>query len=44
MKEPTSVRWGKGIGFDENSIYITEGGGATKHQTDRRVLQIKMNV
>ena len=38
--ELTSVRWGKGKGFDENSVYVTEGGGFTSHQTDRRVLQV----
>jgi hypothetical protein len=43
LKEITSVRWGKGPGFDAQSIYVTEGGGATKLNTERRVLQIKMN-
>ena len=38
----TSVRWGKGPGFDPNSIYVTEGGGVLPRQTDRRVIQIKM--
>lgn len=38
----TSVRWGKGPGFDPNSVYITEGGGLLAKQTDRRVIQIKM--
>ena len=42
LYEPTSVRWGKGPGFDENSIYVTEGGGATSRVTSRRVVQIKM--
>jgi len=42
LKEATSVRWGKGPGFDEKSIYVTEGGGATPHVTNRRVVQIKM--
>lgn len=42
MYQPTSVRWGRGPGFDENSVYITEGGGATKHQKKRRVFQVKM--
>jgi hypothetical protein len=42
LYEPTSVRWGKGPGFDENSIYISEGGGATKHVTNRRIVQVKM--
>jgi sugar lactone lactonase YvrE len=40
--EITSVRWGKGPGFDPNSIYVTEGGGLLPRQTDRRVIQIKM--
>ena len=42
LNEVTSVRWGKGPGFDPSSIYITEGGGATKRVTNRRVIQIKM--
>jgi hypothetical protein len=40
LLEPTSVRWGKGYGFDTKSLYVTEGGGATKFVTNRRVLQI----
>ena len=40
---PTSVRWGKGPGFDPRSIYVTEGGGATRRVTNRRVVQIKMD-
>lgn len=40
--QPTSVRWGKGPGFCPNSVYFTEGGGVTKKQTSRRVLQIQM--
>jgi hypothetical protein len=42
LYEPTSVRWGYGPGFDSNSIYLTEGGGATARQTSRRVVQIRM--
>lgn len=42
LYEPTSIRWGKGPGFDESSIYVTEGGGMTSRTTDRRVLQFKM--
>lgn len=42
MYQPTSIRWGKGYGFDPNSIYVTEGGGMTKQQTNRRVFQVKM--
>lgn len=38
----TSVRWGKGPGFDPDSIYVTEGGGVVDKQTNRRVIQIKM--
>ena len=38
----TSVRWGKGPGFDSNSVYVTEGGGMFDKQTDRRVIQIPM--
>ena len=43
LKEPTSVRWGHGPGFDSESIYVTEGGGATPRQTNRRVVQIPMH-
>ena len=42
LKELTSVRWGKGPGFDEDSVYVSEGGGMTKHVTSRRIVQIKM--
>ena len=38
----TSVRWGRGPGFDPQSVYVTEGGGLLPTQTDRRVIQIKM--
>ena len=34
----TSVRWGKGPGFDPNSIYVTEGGGMLPTQSNRRVV------
>ena len=44
LKELTSVRWGKGPGFDPNSVYVTEGGGLTEGVTSRRVVQIPMNV
>ena len=40
LKEPTSVRWGKGKGFDPNSLYVSEGGGATKLEHGRRIVQI----
>ena len=40
LYEPTSVRYGKGPGFSERSLYITEGGGATKRVTSRRALQL----
>lgn len=42
LKELTSVRWGKGPGFDANSVYVTEGGGLTEHVKNRRVLQIPL--
>jgi hypothetical protein len=42
LYEPTSVRWGRGPGFDPSSIYLTEGGGATRRVSSRRVVQIKM--
>lgn len=40
FNEPTSVRKGKGFGFDSNSYYITEGGGIDRKFTNRRVLQL----
>ena len=43
LKELTSVRWGRGPGFDEGSVYVSEGGGLTKRGTSRRVVQIKMD-
>jgi sugar lactone lactonase YvrE len=43
MYQPTSVRWGAGPGFDPNSVYVTEGGGVTKHQNKRRVFQVKID-
>lgn len=38
--EPTSIRRGSGPGFDASSYYVTEGGGATRLMTERRVLQM----
>jgi len=43
LKELTSVRWGKGPGFDSNSVYVTEGGGLTPRVTNRRVVQIPIS-
>ena len=43
LYQPTSVRWGKGKGFDSNSIYVTEGGGMEDNGTTRRVVQIVMS-
>jgi sugar lactone lactonase YvrE len=40
LYQATSVRRGKGPGFDSNSFYITEGGGLTARETSRRVLQL----
>lgn len=39
----TSVRWGVSPNFDENSIYVSEGGGMSKLDKSRRVFQVKMN-
>jgi sugar lactone lactonase YvrE len=44
LYEPTSVRRGKGPGFDPDSLYVTEGGGVLPSQTNRRVLQLKTPV
>lgn len=38
----TSIRFGKGPHFDEDSIYVSEGGGMTARNKDRRVFQVKM--
>lgn len=43
LQAVTSVRWGKGPGFDPGSVYVTEGGGATARVTDSRVVQIPMH-
>jgi hypothetical protein len=43
LYELTSVRRGKGLEFDPSSLYITEGGGVLPSQTNRRVLQLKLN-
>ena len=42
LHEITSVRWGVGPNFDENSIYVTEGGGLRGSVESRRVFQVKM--
>lgn len=42
FNELTSVRWGKGPGFDSSSLYVSEGGGLVASQTDRRILQVKI--
>lgn len=42
FKELTSVKWGKGPGFDEASVYVTEGGGVVGKETNRRVIQVKL--
>ena len=43
LYEPTSVRYGFGPGYRSSSIYVTEGGGATPHVVNRRVVEIKIN-
>lgn len=40
LYEPTSIRRGKGPGFDSSSFYVTEGGGLTGVVKSRRVLQL----
>lgn len=41
LYEPTSVRWGKGKGFDMGSIYVTEGGAVSERRVNnRRIIQI----
>lgn len=42
FNELTSIRRGKGPGFDTSSIYITEGGGKFATQKDRRIIQIPL--
>ncbi len=44
LHQPTSVRWGRGPGFDPHSFYVSEGGGILTSQVDRRVLQFTVNV
>lgn len=43
LYEPTSVRKGRGPGFNNDAYYVTEGGGATRRITNRRVLQLPAN-
>jgi sugar lactone lactonase YvrE len=40
LMEPTSIRYGKGFGFCNTCLYVTEGGGITRQQTNRRVVQV----
>jgi hypothetical protein len=40
--EPASVRWGRGPGFDDKSLYVSESGGLTRRVNNRRVIQYKM--
>ena len=41
LYEPTSVRWGKGKGFDPGSIYVTEGGAVSERRVhNRRIIEI----
>lgn len=40
LYEPTSIRRGRGPGFDPRSFYITEGGGLTRSVKSRRVIQL----
>jgi hypothetical protein len=40
LYEPTSIRRGRGPGFDPRSFYITEGGGLTRNVNNRRVIQL----
>ena len=37
---PTSTAFGRGPGFPETSLYVTEGGGLSASVTDRRVVEI----
>eukprot|EP01102_Stenamoeba_stenopodia_P004332 TRINITY_DN14653_c0_g1_i1.p1 TRINITY_DN14653_c0_g1~~TRINITY_DN14653_c0_g1_i1.p1 ORF type:complete len:355 (-),score=60.57 TRINITY_DN14653_c0_g1_i1:94-1158(-) len=37
---PTSVRIGSGYGFRNTSLYVTEGGGLSTSDTNRRVIEI----
>lgn len=38
----SSARWGRGPGFDPNSLYVTEAGGVLSRDTSHRVIQIPM--
>jgi hypothetical protein len=39
LKAPTSVRFGRGSTFNSSHIYVSEGGGLTKLQTNRSVIE-----
>ncbi|CAM2005358.1 SMP-30/gluconolactonase/LRE family protein [Acanthopleuribacter pedis] len=40
LKNPTSVAFGRGTGFRGCSLYVTEGGGLTVHDADRRLVEV----
>ena len=41
VTNPTAIAWGRGPGFDSCSLYITEGGGITGLEHNRRVLELR---
>jgi hypothetical protein len=41
LRNPTSVRWGSGIGFASTSLFISEGGGVNGNSTRFRILEWK---
>lgn len=42
LQSPTSVRFGSGVNFSSNSLFITEGGGMGPGQNTRRVLEVPL--
>lgn len=40
LKNPTSVAFGRGEGFRDCSLYVTEGGGLSSRETGRRLLEL----
>lgn len=40
LKNPTSLAFGNGEGFSACSLYVTEGGGLTTRDVDRRLLEL----
>ena len=41
--EPTSVRWGRGAGFDPEALYVSEGGSINVRSSKRRIVKVPVS-